>query len=40
MTVLGARAFASFGAEADVLAWSHRVALTPARIPPQVRSAW
>lgn len=35
MTVLGARAAASFGAEPDVLAWSHGVALNPARISPQ-----
>jgi hypothetical protein len=34
MTVLGARAAASFGAEADIKVWADQVALNPARIPP------
>jgi hypothetical protein len=35
MTVLGARAASSFGAETDIKAWTDRVALNPARIPPE-----
>ena len=34
MNVLGARAARSFGAEPDIKAWTDRVALNPARIPP------
>ena len=34
MQVLGARAAASFGAEPDIKDWTSRVALNPARIPP------
>ena len=34
MNVLGARAAMSFGSEPDIKAWSDRVALNPARIPP------
>jgi hypothetical protein len=34
MNVLGFRAAAAFGAEPDIRAWSDRVALNPARIPP------
>lgn len=34
MTVLGARAAASFGAEPDIREWSDRVALNPSRVPP------
>ncbi|MCW2825690.1 MAG: hypothetical protein JWQ91_2607 [Aeromicrobium sp.] len=34
MTVLGARATASFGAEPDIKAWADGVPLNPARIPP------
>jgi hypothetical protein len=34
MTVLGARASASFGAEPDIKEWADRVALNPARVPP------
>ena len=34
MQVLGARAAASFGAEPDIKDWTNRVALNPARIPP------
>jgi len=39
MNVLGLRASASFGAEADISAWSNRVALNPARIPPDTASS-
>ena len=35
MNVLGMRNSASFGAEPDIKAWSDRVALNPARIPPE-----
>jgi len=35
MTVLGARAAASFTSEPDIKAWADRVALNPARIPPE-----
>lgn len=35
MNVLGTRATMSFGAEADIKAWTDRVALNPARIPPE-----
>lgn len=35
MTVLGTRATMSFGSEPDVKAWADRVALNPARIPPE-----
>ncbi|KQT89410.1 pyridine nucleotide-disulfide oxidoreductase [Marmoricola sp. Leaf446] len=35
MNVLGTRSAASFGAEPDVKAWSDRVALNPARVPPE-----
>jgi hypothetical protein len=34
MNVLGLRASASFGSEPDIKAWSDRVALNPARVPP------
>jgi hypothetical protein len=34
MNVLGSRATMSFSAEADIKEWSERVALNPARIPP------
>jgi hypothetical protein len=35
MNVRGSRASASFGSEPDIKAWSDRVALNPARIPPE-----
>ena len=35
MTVLGTRAAMSFAAEPDIKAWSDRVALNPARVPPE-----
>ena len=35
MNVLGMRNSASFGSEPDILDWSNRVALNPARIPPE-----
>ena len=35
MNVLGMRNAASFGSEPDIKAWSDRVALNPARIPPE-----
>ncbi len=35
MNVLGLRNSMSFGAEPDIRAWSDRVALNPARIPPE-----
>jgi hypothetical protein len=35
MNVLGSRASASFGSEPDIKDWSNRVALNPARIPPE-----
>jgi hypothetical protein len=34
MTVLGARAAKSFGSQPDIKAWTDRVPLNPARIPP------
>ena len=34
MNVLGMRNAASFGAEPDIKAWADRVALNPARVPP------
>ena len=34
MTVLGTRAAMSFAAQPDIKAWSDKVALNPARIPP------
>lgn len=34
MNVLGTRSAAAFGSEPDVRAWSDRVALNPARVPP------
>jgi len=39
MTVLGARASSSFGAEPDIKAWADGVALNPVRTPPGERSA-
>jgi hypothetical protein len=35
MNVLGMRNSTSFGSEPDIAAWSARVALNPARIPPE-----
>ena len=35
MNVLGMRNSMSFGSEPDIKAWSDRVALNPARIPPE-----
>ena len=35
MNVLGMRNAASFGSEPDIKAWSDRVALNPARVPPE-----
>jgi hypothetical protein len=35
MNVLGTRAAMSFGSEPDIKAWADRVALNPARIPPE-----
>ena len=35
MNVLGMRNSASFGSEPDIKDWSNRVALNPARIPPE-----
>jgi hypothetical protein len=35
MNVLGMRNAAAFGSEPDIKAWSDRVALNPARIPPE-----
>ena len=35
MNVLGMRNSTSFGSEPDIKAWSDRVALNPARIPPE-----
>jgi hypothetical protein len=35
MNVLGMRASASFGSEPDIKAWTDRVALNPARVPPE-----
>jgi hypothetical protein len=35
MNVLGSRNAASFGSEPDIKAWSDRVALNPARVPPE-----
>jgi hypothetical protein len=35
MNVLGMRNSASFGSEPDIKAWSDRVALNPARVPPE-----
>lgn len=34
MNVLGLRSSASFGAEPDIKDWANRVALNPARVPP------
>jgi hypothetical protein len=34
MIALGTRASMSFSAEPDIRAWSDRVALNPARVPP------
>ena len=39
MNVLGTRASRSFGAEPDIKAWTDRVALNPARIPPSYGSS-
>ena len=39
MTVMGARASSSFGAEPDITAWADGVALNPVRTPPGERSA-
>lgn len=40
MTLLGARATQSFGAEPDIKVWADGVALNPARVPPEyMRSA-
>ena len=38
MNVLGFRATATFGAEPDIRAWADRVALNPARVPPDAGS--
>ncbi len=35
MNVLGMRSSASFGSEPDIRDWSNRVALNPARVPPE-----
>ena len=35
MNVLGMRNAAAFGSEPDIREWSHRVALNPARVPPE-----
>ena len=35
MNVLGMRNAATFGAEPDIADWASRVALNPARIPPE-----
>ena len=35
MNVLGTRSSASFGAEPDIKEWTDRVALNPARVPPE-----
>jgi hypothetical protein len=37
MTVLGARAAASFGAEPDIAAWAQQCLLNPARVAPEQR---
>ena len=34
MNVLGSRAVTTFSAEPDIKEWSDRVALNPARVPP------
>ena len=39
MNVLGLRASASFSSEPDINAWSDRVALNPARVPPERRGS-
>ena len=39
MNVLGLRASASFSSEPDIKAWSDRVALNPARVPPERRGS-
>jgi hypothetical protein len=39
MNVLGFRASASFSSEPDIKAWSDRVALNPARVPPERRGS-
>ena len=36
MQVLGNRASASFGSQPDIKAWTDRVPLNPARIPPDM----
>ncbi len=36
MNVRGTRAVAAFGAEADIADWANRVALNPARVPPEL----
>ena len=36
MSVMGARAAASFGSQPDITSWADTVALNPARIPPQL----
>jgi hypothetical protein len=38
MNVRGFRASAAFGAEPDVRAWTDRVAINPARVPPEAAS--
>jgi hypothetical protein len=35
MNVLGFRTTATFGAEPDIQEWADRVALNPARVPPE-----
>ena len=35
MNVLGFRNAAAFNSEPDIREWAHRVALNPARIPPE-----
>ena len=35
MNLLGMRNSASFGSEPDIKEWSDRVALNPARVPPE-----
>ena len=37
MNVLGLRNTASFSSEPDIKAWTDRVALNPARVPPELR---
>ena len=38
MQVLGGKASLAFGAEPDIKEWSDRVALNPARVPPECAS--